>query len=193
MKVTILLLLLTSHMVSGCATATPQGPSMVVLPAPGKPFSTFRVEDADCRNWAARSAGMVPSSAARDEGVKDAAAGTLIGAGAGALIGSASGHVGAGAAIGAGAGLLMGVIAGSNSGQLSAHQAQRRYDSAYAQCMVSHGNQVSSATGTAHPRQYQRQRVIFVPSEQPVYYAPPPPPAYIPAAPPPAPGGPPPR
>jgi hypothetical protein len=38
-------------MLSACATM-PTGPSVNVLPAPGKPFEVFAKEDGTCRQWA---------------------------------------------------------------------------------------------------------------------------------------------
>jgi len=159
--------------VSGCATM-PTGPSVMVLPAPGKPFSKFQEEDANCRRWAEQSVGVSPSEIRNQNTASGAAVGALGGAGVGALLGAASGHAGAGAAIGAGTGLLLGTAVGSDTGRVSGQEAQRRYDIAYSQCMVSNGNRV----GQTAPDYYHRRRVIVVPAEPPppVYYAPPPPP-----------------
>ena len=126
---------------SGCATV-PQGPSVNVLPAAGKPFEVFQTEDATCRKWADSQLGA-PVQETYDKNVAGGAvAGTAIGAGVGAALGSASGHAGAGAAIGAATGLLFGTAAGSNAAQVHGRQAQRRYDNSYLQCMYSYGNQV---------------------------------------------------
>ena len=151
------ILLLMSLVYGGCATM-PTGPSVNVLPTPGKPFDQFMAEDAACRQYAERSIGMKPQEVANQNAVTGAGVGTVIGAGAGALLGAASGHAGAGAAIGAGTGLLVGTAAGANSGQVYGAEAQRRYDNAYVQCMYSKGNQVPAAV---------RRPVRY-------YYAPPP-------------------
>jgi hypothetical protein len=153
--------LMVSLVCGGCATL-PSGPSVNVLPGPGKSFDQFMAEDATCRQWAERQLGMSPQQTANQNAVSGAAAGTVIGAGAGALLGAASGHPGAGAAIGAGTGLLFGTAAGANSGELSGAEAQRRYDNTYVQCMYSKGNQVPGAMRRAERR----------------YYLPPPPPGY---------------
>jgi hypothetical protein len=126
---------------SGCATV-PTGPSVTVLPAPGKPFDVFRTEDATCRQWAQQQLGISPQQAYESNVATGAVAGTAIGAGLGAAVGSASGHAGEGALIGAAGGLLVGTSAGANAGQASGREAQRRYDNAYVQCMYSYGNQV---------------------------------------------------
>ena len=47
----------------GCATI-PNGPSVMVLPTPGKPFEQFVSEDGDCRAWAQRQLGVSPEEAA---------------------------------------------------------------------------------------------------------------------------------
>src|SRR5262245_51723803 len=91
----------------GCATV-PKGPSVMVLPTPGKPFEQFVSEDGDCRQWAERMVGMKPGEAANRSTASGAAVGTLVGAGAGAALGAVSGNAGAGAAIGGGTGLLFG-------------------------------------------------------------------------------------
>ena len=136
--------LLVSLVFGGCATM-PTGPSVNVMPAPGKPFDQFIAEDATCRQYAERSIGMNPQEVANRNAVTGAGVGTVIGAGAGALLGAASGNAGAGAAIGAGMGLLAGTATGANSGQVYGAEAQRRYDNAYVQCMYSKGNQVPAA------------------------------------------------
>jgi hypothetical protein len=179
--------------VAGCATTMPQGPSVMVLPAQGKPFSLFQEEDANCRTWAEKSIGVSPTEAHNKDAASGAAVGALTGAGAGALLGSASGHMGAGSAIGAGVGLLMGTAMGADAGQISAREAQRRYDIAYAQCMASNGNQIGSQFVDPEPRYYHRRRVIMVPADPPpMYYVAPPAPAYRPVPPYPPPGTPPP-
>lgn len=163
-KITSLLLLLV---MSGCATL-PTGPSVNVLPAPGKPFAAFRTEDATCRQWAEQQMGMSTQQAYNKNVATGAVAGTAIGAGLGAAVGSASGHAGAGAAIGAASGLLVGSVTGSNAGQVYGREAQRRYDNAYVECMYSYGNQVPG----------YRPRVASAPP-QPVVAAPPPPPPEV--------------
>ncbi|UFS69570.1 glycine zipper family protein [Geomonas sp. RF6] len=124
---------------AGCATP-PLGPSVMVLPAPGKPFEQFVGEDSVCRQWAAQQLGEKPDG--KKHTATGAAAGTLIGAGAGAALGAAAGDPGTGAAIGGGTGLLMGSAAGYSSGQSYASDMQRRYDMTYVQCMYAKGNQI---------------------------------------------------
>jgi hypothetical protein len=166
---------------SGCASL-PTGPSVMVLPAAGKSFEQFQVEDAACRQWAAQQVGGPPGAPVNQNTAVGAAVGTAVGAGLGAAIGAASGHAGAGAAIGAGAGLLGGAAAGANADQASGWNAQRRYDMAYQQCMYAKGNQIPMAV-----RGIRRPAVL--PPPLPGYSpAPPGPPPYTSAPPPPPPG-----
>lgn len=170
----VLLVLLTT---GGCATV-PTGPSVMALPAPGKPFEVFQVDDATCRQWAAQQIGQSPQETVTQNTAAGAVVGTAIGAGLGAAIGAASGHWGTGAAIGAGSGLLVGTAAGSNAGQVYGREAQRRYDHAYIQCMYANGNQVPGAGQTHQPRRIRRSSPPPPPpdlgSEPPMYEAPPP-------------------
>jgi hypothetical protein len=135
-------LFLVFLMLVGCATV-PTGPSVMVLPAPGKPFDQFQADDANCKWWASQQVGLTPQETANQNTASGAVVGTLMGAGLGAAIGAASGNPGIGAAIGAGSGLLAGTISGVNAGQGYQWEAQRRYDIAYQQCMYARGNQVS--------------------------------------------------
>jgi hypothetical protein len=169
---------------SGCASL-PTGPSVMVLPAAGKSFEQFQVEDAVCRQWAAQQVGGAPGAPATQNTAVGAAVGTAVGAGLGAAIGAASGHAGAGAAIGAGTGLLTGAAAGANADQASGWNAQRRYDMAYQQCMYAKGNQIPGAVrGTRRP-------AVPPPPPPPPGYSPalPAPPPYTSAPPPPPPPG----
>jgi hypothetical protein len=148
-----LLVLVLLLVVEGCATV-PTGPSVMVLPAPGKPFDQFQAEDARCKWWASQQIGLSPQETVNQNTASGAALGALMGAGLGAAIGAASGNPGTGAAIGAGSGLLGGAITGSSGGQAYGAEAQRRYDIAYQQCMYAMGNQVPGATQRAE-RTYQ--------------------------------------
>ncbi|MDD2541967.1 MAG: YMGG-like glycine zipper-containing protein [Desulfuromonadaceae bacterium] len=145
-----LALFLVVVMVAGCATV-PLGPSVEVLPTPGKSFDTFRTEDMTCRDWAQQQLGKPVQETYNKNVATGAIGGTAVGAGLGAAVGSASGHAGTGAAIGAATGLLAGTAIGSSSGQISAAEAQHRYDNAYTQCMYTYGNQVSGYNQAATP------------------------------------------
>jgi hypothetical protein len=157
----------------GCATL-PTGPSVRVLPGPGKTFEQFRADDAVCRQWAGEQIGISPQQTVNQNAATGAVVGTLIGAGLGAAVGAAAGNPGAGAAIGAGSGLLVGTASGANAGNVYGYEAQRRYDNTYAQCMYAKGNQVP---GTM--RYYKPRRVAPPPpppdlNSVPPDYAPPP-------------------
>ena len=146
-------------LLSACASE-PLGPTVAVMPAPGKPFDVFQGDQALCRQFAS---GEVQNGAqqANNRQVGTAVVGTLLGAGLGAAIGG-----GRGAAIGAGAGALGGTAVGSGPSQNAQLSLQQRYDLGYSQCMYSRGNQVPG---------YQ---VVGAPP-------PPPPPGYRPGYPPP--------
>ena len=144
--------------VSACAVAPPQGPSVMALPAQGKPFAAFQQDDATCRGYATQQTGGASAAqAANGSAVGSAALGTALGAGLGAALGSVGGAVGAGAAIGGATGLLAGSAIGANNAQAAGGNVQARYDTAYTQCMYSKGDSVQSApTGyaTGYPPGY---------------------------------------
>ena len=129
-------------MLSGCATM-PTGPTVMVLPGPGKPFEVFQAEENQCRQWALQQiGGASPTQTANQNLATGAVLGTAVGAGMGALIGSTTGSAGTGAAIGAGAGLLGGTAMASGPAYSSSYQLQRRYDNAYMQCMYAQGHRI---------------------------------------------------
>jgi hypothetical protein len=134
-------LILLVLIIGGCATM-PTGPTVMVLPPPGKSFDQFQYDDAVCRQWAAQQIGLSPQEVANQNTATGAVVGTAVGAGLGAAIGSASGHTGSGAAIGAASGLFFGMTSGANAGQAYGWRAQRQYDIAYQQCMYAKGNQI---------------------------------------------------
>jgi hypothetical protein len=150
--------LLAILVLNGCATQ-PSGPSVLVLPNPGKPFEQFQANDMTCRQWAEKQIGMSAQSVANQNMVTGAVVGTAIGAGAGALLGEASGQAGSAAAFGAGSGLLVGTAAGASAGQEYGWKAQQQYDYAYVQCMYAKGNQIP---GQVH--QYRIRQITPKPS-----------------------------
>ena len=159
------MMLLALLVLSGCVTM-PTGPSVLVLPAPGKQMDQFQVEDMICRQWSGQQIGISAQDTADRNTATGAIVGTAIGAGAGALLGAASGNPGAGMAIGAGSGLLIGSAAGASGGQEYGWEAQQRYDYAYVQCMYAKGNQI--------PGQVHRYRVRRVSPPPPGRYSVPP-------------------
>lgn len=150
---------------AGCVTV-PTGPAVMSMPGAQKNFDQFRVDDADCRNYAqAVLGGPNAAQPANDAAAANAVAGAALGAAAGAIIGAASGNAGSGAAIGAGTGLVFGSAAGSNTAGYSSYALQRQYDGAYLQCMYARGNQVPGQVA---------YRGAAPPPRTPVYSYPPP-------------------
>jgi hypothetical protein len=129
----------------GCVSV-PNAPTTAVMPGPGVPFDQFQKDDSSCQQFARQQVGTDPNGAARDQAVRGAIAGTIIGAAAGAIL---SGGHGPSTRSGAGAGLFMGSAAGAGAANQSAMTSQRRYNIAYEQCMYAKGNQVP---GHAPPR-----------------------------------------
>jgi uncharacterized protein YcfJ len=147
-------------LLSACATQ-PMGPTIAVMPAPGKPFDVFQADQALCKQYA-DSQVSGEAQQANNRQVLTGVLGTALGAGLGAAIGG-----GRGAAIGAGAGALGGTAVGTVPAERANMTLQQRYDIAYSQCMYSRGNQVPG---------YQPSPSYPPPPPPPSY--PPPPPAY---------------
>lgn len=122
-------------LLGGCVSQ-PIGPTVTVLPAPGKPFDMFTEDDAYCRDFA-RLQVAGAADQANSQVVGSAIIGTLLGAGLGAAVGG-----GQGAAIGAATGTVIGTGAGSSGGAWAQMTVQQRYNVAYMQCMYAKGNQV---------------------------------------------------
>lgn len=160
-------------LLAGCATV-PTEPSVMALPGTGKTFTDFRVDDADCRNFAQSLVGAPDEQVANDPAVRSAVVGTVIGALAGALLGGRHG-----AGVGAGTGLVVGSMSGAGASQSSSYGTQRQYDNAYVQCMYSKGQRVPVSGSFV-----QSQPVVAspAPASAPAYL--PPPPAGYPPPPP---------
>ena len=171
-------------------TTMPTGPSVLVLPGSTKTFEQFRIDDAECRQFAHLSVGgRTAEQAQTDSALKSAAVGAALGAGAGALINGSSG-----AGVGAGAGLIMGGLAGSGAANESSYGLQRRYDYGYQQCMYAKGNRIPTygryAPATTPPPAAVARPAIENPASGTASVAsqpppPPPPPGPAPAPPPP--------
>ena len=152
-------------LLAGCVTA-PDGPTVPVMPAHGKPFAQFQREDSECQDYAeSRVAGS--AKRANDKAVTTAIIGTALGAGLGAAIGG-----GQGAAIGAASGAVVGTAIGTNDSRYRQDTIQGRYNLAYAQCMQSHGNRVPDLEGEDEGPGYGRRGYDNYPPP------PPPPPGY---------------
>jgi hypothetical protein len=162
-------LFLSLAALSGCVSM-PTGPSVPVMPAPGKPFEQFQADDSTCRAYASQAAGVTTN----DAGAQNLVGSALVGSALGAITGAAIGGHNA-AATGAGVGLATGALVGTGMAGEAQASAQRRYDIAYEQCMYAKGNQLPSAS-------YYRpsNTVIVVPNSSgyypPAAYPPPPPP-----------------
>jgi hypothetical protein len=129
-------------LLEGCVTP-PVGPTVTVLPGPGKPFDVFAEEDAYCRDFARQQVAGAPEQA-NSQVIASAVVGTLLGAGLGAAVGA-----GRGAAVGAATGALIGTGTGSSGSAWSQMSVQQRYNVAYMQCMYAKGNQVPGYTVVA--------------------------------------------
>ena len=176
------LLLLVVLTLSACATI-PTGPSVMVLPGPGKSFEAFQSDDNACRQWARQQIETTPNDTVNQNLAKGAGIGTLLGAGLGAIIGAFSGRAGAGAAVGAAAGLVGGTAVATDPAYAAGSAVQRRYDIAYGQCIYAKGNQIPSFVRPS------RRAVPPPPPPPPPGFAPgppvPPPPGAYPPPPPP--------
>jgi hypothetical protein len=130
------------------------GPTVQVMPGPGKSFDMFQSDNASCKGFAA---GQVQgqADAANQQAVGAGVLTTVIGAGLGAAIGGASGNAGAGAAVGAASGAGVGTAIGANGSSYAQLTIQQQYDNAFSQCMYAKGE--------------------LVPGYAPVVMAPPPP------------------
>jgi uncharacterized protein YcfJ len=127
-------------LLAGCA-ATPLGPTVQVMPGPGKTFDTFQSDNASCKGFAASQV-EGQADAANKQAVGAAVLTTVLGAGLGAAVGGAAGDAGAGAAIGAAAGAGGGAAIGANGSSNAQMSIQQQYDNAFAQCMYAKGEQV---------------------------------------------------
>lgn len=168
-------------LLSACA-AQPMGPSVTVMPAPGKAFEVFQADQAMCKTYAdAEVAGGAQQ--ANTQQVLTGALGTVLGAGLGAAIGG-----GKGAAIGAASGALGGAAIGTGPSARAQGSLQQRYDGAFMQCMSAQGNQIPTYASPNYgqpPRYGQPAGGYPPPGHAPSpYYAPQAyaPPAYAPPA-----------
>lgn len=127
------LIMIPLLVISACA-APPTGPTVAVMPVPGKPFAVFQVEQAQCKQYAAgETAGAAEQANLRQLGT--VVVGTVLGGGLGAALGNVRG-----AAIGAATGALGGAAFGVGPGARDGNMLQYRYGVAYAQCMTTRGN-----------------------------------------------------
>ncbi len=153
------------------------GPTVPVMPAPGKPFEAFQADQALCTQFASEQV-QGGSQQSNTEQIGIGVIGTLLGAGLGAALGG-----GQGAAVGAGFGALGGTAVGAGPAGQANYSLQKRYNMAYAQCMYSRGNQVPGFRNqTAPPQGYGQPQGGPPPGYAPQGYAPQgyPPQGYVP-------------
>lgn len=112
----------------------PEAPRVVVTPESGKPPDLFAAEQDFCRSEA--EAG-IESDAGNGSILRSAVVGTVLGAAAGAVL---SGRHHDNTGVGALAGLVLGAANGASRQSADDEYAQRRYDTAYEQCMLAKGN-----------------------------------------------------
>jgi hypothetical protein len=110
------------------------GPTIAVMPPPGKPFEAFVQDDQVCRQWASATVGQ-HSNEATNRAIGSALVGMALGAATGAMADGSDG-AGTGAAIGT----VVGSGIGYSESSMTGWSAQRGYDISYQQCMYSKGN-----------------------------------------------------
>ena len=125
---------------AGCA-ATPMGPTVQVMPGPGKSFDTFQNDQAICKGFAAEQV-KGQADAANTRAVGGAVLATALSAGLGAAVGGAYGNAGAGAALGAATGAGAGAAFGAGNTQYEQLSIQQQYNNAFSQCMYAKGELV---------------------------------------------------
>ncbi len=127
-------------LLAGCAAA-PLGPTVQVMPGPGKSFDAFAAEQASCKGYASTQVqGQAEASNQRAAGA--ALLTTVLGAATGAAIGSTVGAAGSGAGVGAATGAGAGSAIGASSSSNDQVGIQTQYDNSYSQCMYAKGNNV---------------------------------------------------
>lgn len=125
---------------AGCAT-TPMGPTVQVMPGPGKSFDAFQADQSSCKGFASDQV-RGQADASNQRAVGAAVLTTVIGAGLGAAVGGSVGNAGAGAAIGAATGAGAGAGIGAGNSSYDQMNIQQQYDNAFSQCMYAKGDQV---------------------------------------------------
>jgi Putative peptidoglycan binding domain len=136
----LLLALGMSSTLLGCAT-TPMGPTVAVMPGPGKSFEAFQSDNALCKSFAGDQV-KGQADAANQRAVGTALLTTVLGAGLGAATGAIGGYAGGGAAVGAAAGAGTGTAIGAANSTDAQMNIQQQYDNAFSQCMYAKGELV---------------------------------------------------
>jgi hypothetical protein len=132
--------LLPSVILAGCAQ-TPLGPTVMVMPGPGKSFDAFQTDQVSCKAYAADQV-KGQADQANQQAVGAAVLTTVLGAGLGAAAGGFGGVAGQGAGLGAASGSLAGAAIGAQSSSMAQMGIQQQYDNAFSQCMYSKNDNV---------------------------------------------------
>ena len=135
---------LAAALLDGCATQ-PLGPTVLVMPAPNKPFEVFQADQALCKDYAQNQV-RGQTEAANNTAIGSTLLGAILGAGLGAALGG-----GQGAGVGAAGGGLLGTAVGTDGSNQAQGSVQQQYDNAYMQCMYAKGNQVPGAPAQSYP------------------------------------------
>jgi hypothetical protein len=146
----------TAALLAGCA-ATPMGPTVQVMPGPGKTFDAFQADNTTCKGFAAQQV-QGQADASNQRAVGTALLATALGAGVGAAGGALGGNAGAGAAVGGAVGAGAGTAIGASNNSGDQQNIQAQYDNAFSQCMYAKGEQVPG---------YAPPSVAYVPSAGP--------------------------
>lgn len=158
-------------LLSAC-TQPPMGPTVQVLPQPGKPLDVFSGDNLLCQQYASDQV-RGGAEAANNRQAGTAVIGTVLGAALGAAVGG-----GRGAAIGAAYGAGGGAIIGADHARHEQYTLQQRYNMSYAACMYSKGNQIPVAVPGWAPAGYAPPPPGY--GQPPGYPPPPPPPIFTP-------------
>jgi hypothetical protein len=126
---------------AGCVPAN-MGPTVQVMPGPGKSFEQFQADQTACRAYADDQVG-----GARKQANQQAVGTALIGSALGAGLGAAAGNAGVGAAAGA----TVGTAVAAGNAQNATLTIQQQYDNAYSECMYAKGEQVPGFAPPAPP------------------------------------------
>jgi hypothetical protein len=135
----------TAALLAGCAS-TPLGPTVQVMPGPGKTFDVFQADNANCKGFAQKQV-QGQADAANQRAVGTALLATVLGA--------LGGNAGAGAAVGSAVGAGAGTAVGASGSSVDQQTIQAQYDNAFSQCMYAQGEQVPGFAPTS---------VAYVPS-----------------------------
>ena len=130
------------------------GPSVQVMPGPGKTFDAFQADNATCKGFATQQV-QGQADASNQRAVGAALLATVLGAGVGAAGGALGGNAGAGAAVGSAVGVGTGTAIGASNSSADQQNIQVQYDNAFSQCMFTKGEQVPG---------YAPAAVAYVPS-----------------------------